>query len=211
MKEILFNQFRQILDAYKPTNICEIGTHEGKSSGQFIGHLLETVGVEKLKYTGYDAFELADRQSDITEVNGKGPGTLAGASSRIGIYKSKYPTKFDYELIKGWTQDTLKDSVFDFVYIDGGHSYESVKFDHSKLEKSTVIVFDDYQIDPVKKYFDEYVTANNIPEVEFNPVNIKKENKTVWSFLPHPLKKNKITGELQRVQHVQPCIFRSVV
>ena len=25
------------------------------------------------------------------------------------------------------------------------------------------------------------------------------------------LKRNKITGELQRVQHVQPCIFRSAV
>jgi hypothetical protein len=211
MKEILFAQFKQILDAYKPTNICEIGTHEGKSSGQFIGHLLEVVGVPKLKYTGYDAFEFANNQTDIQEVNGKGPGTLAGATSCISIYKNKYPNKFDFELIKGWTQDTLKESVFDFVYIDGGHSYESVKHDHGMLEKSRVIVFDDYQIDPVKKYFDEYTSANNIPEVEFNPEKIKAENKTVYSFLPHPLKRNKITGELQRVQHVQPCIFRSAV
>ena len=72
MKEILFAQFKQILDAYKPTNICEIGTHEGKSSGQFIGHLLETVGVEKLKYTGYDAFELMREAWRKTSASGCG-------------------------------------------------------------------------------------------------------------------------------------------
>jgi len=207
MKEILFNQFRQILDVYKPTNICEIGTHQGKSSAQFVQHLLQVVGVDKLHYTGYDAFELANSDTDVKEVNGKGPGVFSLANNRLKVYQIKYPT-FTYELVKGWTQDTLKETAFDFVYIDGGHSYESVKFDHSKLDKSRVVVFDDYQIDPVKKYFDEYTTEHNIPEVEFNPEKIMQENKTVWSFLPHPMKLNS-KGEQVRVQHVQPVIFRA--
>jgi precorrin-6B methylase 2 len=59
-------------------------------------------------------------------------------------------------LIRGNTKQTLTEpKVFDFVYIDGGHSYDTVIHDYSMVKDSTVIVFDDYQIKEVSVAVEE--------------------------------------------------------
>lgn len=197
MKPVLLEPFFEIFDYYKPTTICEIGTHDGKSAVQFVDHCLQYQ--KNLKYTGYDIFDAvkSNEKFHAKEVNGKGAGKFTTAKNNLR-HRQKKKNKFSFELIVGFTKDTLVESTYDFVYIDGGHSYKTVKQDYEKLKTSKVIVFDDYQINGVARFFDELVETNNIPKVEWN--NVWKHKKPCWAFMPHS-DKVKI--------HVQPVIFNA--
>lgn len=154
MKPGLLQHFYKIFDIYLPQNICEIGTHNGQSAFQFVDYLWTRV--PRLHYTGYDLFESADADLTKAEHNGKGPGRYMDAYRGLEKRKKKYGGKFDFELIRGNTNQTLTSPrVFDFVYIDGGHSYETVMHDYSMLKDSKVIVFDDYQIKGVAQAVNE--------------------------------------------------------
>lgn len=149
MKPALLSYFYKIFDLYLPQNICEIGTHNGQSAFQFVDYLWPRV--KRLHYTGYDLFEAADETLTKLEHNGKGPGSYKLAFRGLEKRKEKYGKRFSFELISGNTTQTLTTSkTFDFVYIDGGHSYDTVMHDYSMVKDSNVIVFDDYQIDAVK-------------------------------------------------------------
>jgi hypothetical protein len=154
MKPGLLINFYKIFDVYKPANICEVGTHNAKTAVQMCEYLLAK-GLD-VHYTGYDMFDLAD---DVgfhkAEHNGKGPGSLDRATRMLEHVKKRYP-KFKYKLIKGNTNDTLITSEkYDFAFIDGGHSYETVKHDYEMLKETPIIIFDDYQIKGVRDFVDE--------------------------------------------------------
>jgi predicted O-methyltransferase YrrM len=154
MKPALLQHFYKIFDIYLPQNICEIGTHNGQSAFQFVDYLWPKV--HRLHYTGYDLFEDADAELTKVEHNGKGPGSYQSAFRGLEKRKVKYGKRFDFELIRGNTKQTLTEpKVFDFVYIDGGHSYDTVIHDYSMVKDSTVIVFDDYQIKEVSVAVEE--------------------------------------------------------
>ena len=208
MKKSLFGPWSSLLDVMfndaESVSICEIGTHRAKTAEQICLHLLQNHKC-KLHYIGYDAFELATPDSDNDEINGKGPGDYMYANHMLRRINNK---NFKFKLIKGWTQDTLKPGKYDLVYIDGGHSYETVKHDHEKLEMSNIVVFDDYQIPDVKRYVDEYIYKNSIVQVDWNLDTIKNLNETVYSFMPHKVKKQKQFVLGQPTGHIQPVIFR---
>lgn len=194
MKVRLLDPFYKIFDHYKPSTICEIGTHHGKSAVQFVDYCLKYN--PKLQYVGYDVFDAVknDKEFHQKEINGKGAGKLSTAKNNLK-HRQREHKKFKFSLHQGFTQDTLNDCVFDFVYIDGGHSYETVKHDYEKLKSSKVIVFDDYQTDGVKQFFDELIKKIHIPEMDFDEALMA--NITCWAFLPHP--KDSV--------HIQPVIF----
>lgn len=158
MKEGLLKNFYKIFDVYQPKKICEIGTHNAKTAVQMCEYLLSK-GID-VRYTGYDMFDLADTlEFHKMEHNGKGAGSLGRAKRMLEHVKKKYPN-FKYTLIQGNTHDTLIESQkFDFAFIDGGHSYETVKHDYEMLKETPVIIFDDYQIAGVKQFVDELANA----------------------------------------------------
>jgi len=207
MKGSMWVHFAQLFDTFLnegELTICEIGTHSGRSAEQFCGHLAEKPNV-KFTYYGYDCFELATQDTKFNELNGKGAGRLIVAQNRLNKITSP---NFKFKLIKGWTQDTLKEAVFDFVYIDGGHSYETVKHDHEKVEQSKIVCFDDYQIPTVHQYVNEYVEKHNIPKVDWDLEKIKNTDHTVWSMIPYGGRKAKRFVLGKPVSHRQPVIFR---
>ena len=181
MKGVMLPAFYQIFDYLKPKTICEIGTHDAKSAVQFIDYCVKLN--RDVKYFGYDIFDAVkdDNKFHVKEINGKGAGNYSKAKANLDHRTRKYKF-FKYKLFRGYTQDTLKESSYDFVYIDGGHSYETVKHDYNKVKNSKVIVFDDYQTDGVKKFFDELVIQNKLTEVSW-PECLNYE-KTCYSFLP---------------------------
>ena len=73
-------------------------------------------------------------------------------------------------IIKGFSHDVLKNidiDSFDYVFLDGGHKYETVKSDleflTSVIKNSGIILCDDYDLtyaSGVKKAIDEYVNKN---------------------------------------------------
>ena len=75
------------------------------------------------------------------------------------------------KIIKGNSNKILKEislDKFDYVFLDGGHKYETVISDLKSLkkvvEKNGIILCDDYDLTyapGVKKAVDEYVLLNN--------------------------------------------------
>lgn len=148
MKPFIWSNYEILFEYYKPKNICEIGTHNGRSALQFCREALKYNS--KVNYTGYDLFDLATDENHIVERNGKGAGNLIKAKGFLDSLQKKNDN-FTFKLFKGYTQDTLTPSVFDFVYIDAGHSYESVLHDYDKVKESKLIFFDDYNIEDVRR------------------------------------------------------------
>lgn len=192
MKPDLLVPFHQIFDHYKPKTICEIGTHSGKSANQFVRYCAQYV--PDLSYIGYDAFELVANDVDFAkqERNGKGHGVKRKAMQYLNHQQKSFP-QFTYKLVEGFTQDTLKEDVYDFVYIDGGHSYETVMHDYNKVKDSKVIVFDDYHLPGVSQAVDEIFESLGHSKVDWEDAFTTP--RPCLSVLP-------VIGK-----HIQPVIF----
>lgn len=157
MKLWQLQSFYTIFDLYAPSNICEIGTHNARTACQFVKYLAPRVN--RLHYTGYDLFEDADPVITQQEHNGKGPGSLTRAMQSLAKMQSRH-ANFTFEVTQGNTKSTLtQPKTFDFVYIDGGHSYDTVMHDFTMVCRSTALVFDDYQIKEVRQAVDEIIVA----------------------------------------------------
>lgn len=146
----------------------EIGAHKGRSISAMSNVLLSKL--EKLHTIGYDLFEQESNSFHKTvEDNGKGAGNFEKCNRNLSKILKRH-SNFSYELIKGFTTDTLVEQTVDWAFIDGGHSYETVKHDHLKLKNSKVIIFDDADLYGVNQYLweikDQY-TLYDLPSTKF--------------------------------------------
>lgn len=142
--------FKPLIEKYKPQSFCEIGCHEGLTLKSLLP-LTKQLGY-RIDYIGYDAFELAERptfeypMNPITgemEHNGKESASYEKIKERCEKYV-KNELLETYDIIKGWTHETLQGPLtFDMVFIDGGHSYSTVKYDYEQVKQSKIIIFDD--------------------------------------------------------------------
>ena len=130
----------------QPKKILEIGVH----TGDFALRLLDSISTannEGVHYVGVDLFsEMQDLDNYSKEVS-------LWAESENFVYekiKQKFPS-VHVQLYTGYSSKilfSLKEK-FDIIFIDGGHSFETVKNDwevssQSLLKKGGVIYFDDY-------------------------------------------------------------------
>lgn len=177
MKPFLFDVMREIIGDAKCKFIGEIGTHHGGSAYQFVTYFAKQV--DHVTYYGYDIFDdvRGDRQFAKKERNGKGAGSLDRATANLVNANKRYGN-VSYKFFKGFTTDTLtKPVVFDFVYIDGGHSYDTVKHDYSMVKDSKIIVFDDVKIAGVNR---------NIKELQEQGIEVelvKTDSKHTWAVV----------------------------
>jgi hypothetical protein len=148
----------------------EIGAHRGRSIVA-IGNLLKDK-VKKLHIIGYDLFG-GDTQLHIAEDNGKGAGNIIKCSRQLSKLCKRNP-HVTYELKEGYTTDTLTPSKATWAYIDGGHSYDTVKWDHQQLKDCDVIVFDDTDLEGVNKYLWEIKDQYKLYELYSDPGGSKQ-------------------------------------
>lgn len=135
-----YDQLLKAIDLFMPQIIVEIGTWSGYNAVRMIKQAQKhRSGVW---YIGYDLFEDATDDTDAEELNLKQHYTV----EQVTDYISKACPDVEFNLIKGNTRQTLKNVEADFVYIDGGHSLETVEHDYNAVKNSKVVIFDDYYI-----------------------------------------------------------------
>ncbi len=139
----------------------ETGVHKGRSMMFFADNLITKV--KKLHLIGYDVFDLETVNFHLQEDNGmfgRG-GNFNECFNNLTQLSTSNPN-ISFDLVKGYTKDTLQPTKVDWAYIDGGHSYETVKWDHEQLKDSRVIVFDDADLPGVNRYLWEIKNQYNI-------------------------------------------------
>ena len=170
------NFLLELIEENKPVHFLEIGVLEGVTSRNTC-ELLDIIHKGNFKYTGIDLFGKDidnNNHKEFTPISNKisnpfkwiyfklllrmSPNSLQGVKFLLNKFKKSI------NLYEGYSKNilnmiNLKD--VDFAFLDGGHSYETVKEDlvilTSKLVNNSIIVCDDYNISQygVKKAVDE--------------------------------------------------------
>lgn len=125
----------------QPDAILEIGTWNGNRALQ----LLQVA--PHARYYGFDLFEEATAQTDAEEMNVKAHWSLADVARKLQGYEAL--------LTKGNTRYTLPDfhEPVDFVWMDGGHSIETIASDFANVRRvatpDALVYLDDYYTGPI--------------------------------------------------------------
>lgn len=130
-------------------NVVEVGTWNGSRAIQIAESVFSGTSCPAVHYVGYDTFEGGNDRT--LEGHTKPHATLGIVQRRLENYAAMMRRKgkeFSFELIKGNTLDTMRTTAAlcadaDVAYIDGGHSYETVKSDYEHLKHVPFVVFDD--------------------------------------------------------------------
>jgi len=147
-----YTKIFKCINACKPKRIIEIGTWDGRHAEEMIQLAKQLSPNEEIYYLGFDLFE--DFTVSKEEYCPKKPAICDEVSARLIKYGN-------VQLYKGNTKQILPNFRIhdvddylpgDFIFIDGGHSLDTVKndwencrdkFSHGK----TVFLFDDYYHD----------------------------------------------------------------
>jgi predicted O-methyltransferase YrrM len=128
---------------YKPKRIMEIGVFNGENSLRIINEALKNGAVE---YYGFDLFDELSEDKFSMEL-AKHPHSMSDMQKKLDKTGAKIT------LIKGDTNKTLPEAAkslpkMDLIFIDGGHSLETINNDWLYSEKmladNGAIIFDDY-------------------------------------------------------------------
>ena len=181
----------------KPKHFLEVGVFHGVTARN-VCELLFEIHRNDFQYIGLDLFEKNDENKSEVIPNTKlsnplkqiyfkyikkqDPYTLEAVEDLLKKFKD------NVHLIKGNSNKLLKTidmSKIDYVFLDGGHDYETVKNDlnccEEVINRNGTILCDDYNLSyapGVKKAIDEYVKNNNLKcEILLNSRFAKIEKK----------------------------------
>ena len=176
--DYLLNHIRQ----YKPKNFLEIGVFHGVTSRN-VCEVLYLLHGSKFKFTGIDLFlskqeVLKDEYIPNTKFSNPLKTIYYKYIIRLDPYSVESVLKLlkkfkeNANIIKGDSNHVLKNidlKEFDYVFLDGGHRYETVRQDLENLvpviENGGIILCDDYDLSyapGVKRAIDEYVIKRNL-------------------------------------------------
>ena len=163
----------------KPKVFLEIGVFHGVTARN-VCELLFSIHKNDFKYVGLDLFEKRYENDSEVIPNTKFNNPLK--KIYFQYFKRQDPYSLDavkdllkkfknnIHLIKGNSNQILKQmdmSKIDFVFLDGGHHYDTVKNDLNNctevIQNDGIVLCDDYNLGSalgVKKAIDEYVLTN---------------------------------------------------
>ena len=173
------------IEIYKPKNFIEVGVFQGVTSRNVCEKLYE-IHKENFLFHGIDIFEDTNINIDNKEMTIK-HNKISNPFKHLifniilkknlfsidSIYSFLKKFKNNVELYKGFSETELPKidmSKIDMVFLDGGHSYETVRSDLSLIlkgiKKNKIIICDDYdQVNyGVKKAVDELL--NQVTEIK---------------------------------------------
>ena len=190
------SKFLNEVASKKPKNFLEIGVFHGVTARN-ICELLYSIHNKDFKYIGLDLFGENSENSKEIIPNTKFNNPLKSIYFKYILRKDPYSFeavndllkrfKENVQLIKGNSNNLLKNidmSKIDYVFLDGGHAYETVKNDlfysYPVLINGGTILCDDYDLSyapGIKKAIDEFVINKNLKsEILYNRfVKIEKK------------------------------------
>jgi hypothetical protein len=166
----------------KPKYFLEVGVFHGVTARN-VCELLFKIHNKDFQYIGLDLFEENDENKDEIIPNTKFSNPLKTLFFRYikkldpyslnGVNDLLKKFKDNVHLIKGNSNKILKKidmSKIDYVFLDGGHGYETVKNDleacKEVLDNNGTVLCDDYnlaaQAPGVKLAIDEFVKKHNL-------------------------------------------------
>jgi hypothetical protein len=181
------NILLELVQKYKPRSFLEVGVLEGVTARN-ICELMYKIHGYSFSYTGIDLFGLdinSNNNKEFTPISKNysnplkfiyfnyilknHPNSLKG----VNYLLKKFTNSID--LHQGYSKNLLKKmnlNMIDFIFLDGGHSYETVKDDLNIIldnsKKNSILVLDDYNqkeygvkkaADEVKDKFENYQTG----------------------------------------------------
>ena len=169
-------QFLKEILSKKPKNFLEIGVFHGVTARN-VCELLHSIHKDDFKYIGLDLFGEGVENADEIIPNTKFNNPLKKIYFEYILRKDPYSIeavsdllkKFEgnVHLIKGNSNRLLKKidmSRIDYVFLDGGHAYETVKNDLEScipvIDNNGTVLCDDYDLSyapGVKKAIDEFI------------------------------------------------------
>jgi hypothetical protein len=182
------------IESFKPKNFLEVGVFQGVTSRN-ICEKLNLINNGNFSFHGIDIFEDTNKAVDNKEKTIK-HNKLSNPIKHLifniilkkdlysidSIYKFLNKFKDSVNLYKGFSDTELPKvglSEIDMIFLDGGHSYETVSNDLSlilkEIKKGKVIICDDYDQTSygVKKAVDELKNkVNEIKELNKRLVRI---------------------------------------
>ena len=173
--------FLNIVKEKSPKTFLEVGVFHGVTARN-ICELLYLIHKNDFRYIGLDLFEINDENKSEIIPNTSFSNPLKTIYFKFIKNQNPYSKeavedllkkfKNNINLIKGNSNLILKKidmSKIDFVFLDGGHAYETIKNDLEccldVINSNGTVLCDDYdlgaQAPEVKKAIDEFVQKNN--------------------------------------------------
>lgn len=173
----------------------EIGTYDGNRAAELLLYWYEQTGGTST-YIGFDLFEdLTPQRSKAEMSKSRLPPSLREVENRL----KRVPGSKVY-LYKGDTRDTLANFAgnvkipVDVIFMDGGHSLETVASDWSNVEKiagdKTIVLLDDYYDNR-----DDFGVQRLVNELKLGPVPYR----VVLSDPPDVYEHTKLSIRMARV------------
>ena len=173
--------FLNEINKKKPKTFLEVGVFHGVTARN-VCELLNQIHKNEFKYIGLDLFDKnEENKSEIIPntkfsnplkqiyfkyIKRQDPYTIEAVKDLLKKFKK------NVHLIKGNSNKVLKNvdmSKIDYVFLDGGHAYETVKNDleccMEVVQSNGTIMCDDYNfghLPDVKKAIDEFVKNNKL-------------------------------------------------
>lgn len=154
-------QLYKFIEAFKFKIITEIGISKGDRAEEMIRTALKNSN--KCVYFGFDLFEDLDDETAEKELNKKQISSYNEVYERLRKIQKEHKGFF-FALYKGNTRETLpkyadkiielanddgiviavKPTMSEFVFIDGGHSVETIENDYEHFKNCPLVILDDY-------------------------------------------------------------------
>jgi len=141
-----YEQLFANIEKYKCRSIMEVGTWNGERALEMIRTAQKVFPVGEVEYYGFDIFEMMNDEIHAKEVS-KRPPAMGEVRAKLEASGARI------NLFKGFTDATMPKVMptlppMDFVFIDGGHSIETITNDwnwtQAVMDKETIVIFDDY-------------------------------------------------------------------
>ena len=173
------------IETYKPKNFLEVGVFQGVTSRNVCEKLYE-INKDDFSFYGIDIFEDTNTNIDnleLTTKHNKISNPFKHFIFNVILKKNLFSVNSIYDFLKKFKNNIylkkgfsevellkIEMSKIDMIFLDGGHSSETVKNDLSiilkNIKKNKIIICDDYnQVDyGVKKAVDEI--SKNVSEIK---------------------------------------------